>query len=170
MGKRSRKRPDRTSARKNTGAVASPMPARPRPEPARRRTRPDRGERPAALWGRAPISEFAILAGTIALVVGMSRGPGPGTPAITVGLVLVGIASLEFAGREHLRGYRSHSFFLALGLTGLLHLAMVVVAGSGTVPVQVLLVLDVVAFGLLFSALSRQFSIVRVEARQAQRR
>lgn len=129
-----------------------------------RAPRVDRGERPAALWGRAPISEFAILIGTIVLIVGMVRGPGPGTPALTGGLVLISIAALEFAGREHLRGYRSHSLFLAMILVIAFHFAVGFAAGAHTARSPVFFGVDVILFGIIASALSKQFSIARHDA------
>lgn len=132
--------------------------------PTRRTGRQRRGERPAALWGRAPISEFAILAGTIVLVVGMLRGPAKAGGTLTGGLVLITIAVLEFAGREHVRGYRSHTLFLSMIIVIVVHFAIGFAVGAHTARSPVFFGLDVVLFGVLATALSKQFSIARLKA------
>lgn len=154
---------------KAAGAVAPAVvkePGRvPRTErPVRRTGRQQRGERPAALWGKAPISEFAILAGTIVLVIGMVRGPDKAGGTITGGLILITIAALEFAGREHIRGYRSHTLFLSMILVILVHFVIGFAVGAHTARNPVFFGVDVVLFGVLATALSRQFSIARLQA------
>lgn len=128
------------------------------------RPRQARGDRPEALWGRAPISEFAVAAGLIVLLVGVARGPDRGGVAITTGLVLITIAALEFAGREHLRGYRSHSLFLAMLIVIAFHFGLALAVGAHTARGPVFLALDVVVFGLVATTLSKQFSIARAHA------
>lgn len=125
------------------------------------RPRQARGDRPEALWGRAPISEFAVAAGLIVLLVGVARGPDRGGVAITTGLVLITIAALEFAGREHLRGYRSHSLFLAMLIVIAFHFGLALAVGAHTARGPVFLALDVVVFGVVATTLSKQFSIAR---------
>lgn len=56
------------------------------------------------------MSEFAILAGGVALVVGILQGGGP---AVIVGIVICGLGVLEVTAREHFAGYRSHTMLLA---------------------------------------------------------
>jgi len=69
------------------------------------------GERPPGPFGGLPISEFAILAGVVALVFGIIRhGSGP---ALVIGVVLCLFGVLEFTAREHFSGYRSHTVLLA---------------------------------------------------------
>lgn len=133
----------------------------PRASRGARPPRRERGERPAALWGTAPISEFAILVGVIVLGIGFARGPGPGGPAMTGGLILITIAVLEIAGREHLRGYRSHSLFLAMIIVIVVHFAIAFAIGAHRARTPVLLALDVVLFVLIATALSKQFSVAR---------
>lgn len=125
------------------------------------RGRRDRGERPAALWGRAPISEFAVLAGIIVLAVGLSRGPD--SPAITGGLIMISIAALEFAAREHVRGYRSHSLFLAMILVIIVHLAVAFIIGAKTARSPIFFAVDVALFVALASALHKQYAIARLD-------
>jgi len=77
-------------------------------------------ERPPAPWGNAPLAELVILAGIIALAIGIfSANP----TAIGIGVALAGLGGMEVAIREHLAGYRSHTtlfagaaFVLATGL------------------------------------------------------
>jgi hypothetical protein len=68
------------------------------------------GERPSGPFGGLPVSEFAILAGIIALVFGVIRHGGP---ALVVGLVLCVSGVLEVTAREHFSGFRSHTVMLA---------------------------------------------------------
>jgi lysylphosphatidylglycerol synthetase-like protein (DUF2156 family) len=67
-------------------------------------------ERPPAPWGNAPLAELVILAGIVALAVGVIGGH---PTAIGVGVALAGLGGLEVAVREHLAGYRSHTTLLA---------------------------------------------------------
>lgn len=76
-------------------------------QPARRVTAPD--ERPPAPWGKFPLAELVILAGIVALVVGVV---GQNQTAIGAGVVLAGLGGLEVAVREHFAGYRSHTTLL----------------------------------------------------------
>jgi uncharacterized membrane protein len=75
---------------------------------AKRVTAPN--ERPPAPWGKFPLAELVILAGIIALVVGVVGG---NETLIGVGVVLAGLGGLEVAVREHFAGYRSHTTLLA---------------------------------------------------------
>jgi len=61
-----------------------------------------------------PLSELAILAGLVSLVVGwFGAEGGRRRTLLAFGIVLVGLGSLEVALREHLAGFRSHSALLA---------------------------------------------------------
>ncbi|HEX5983214.1 MAG TPA: hypothetical protein VFY69_03310 [Solirubrobacterales bacterium] len=77
-------------------------------EPTRRVSAPD--ERPPAPWGAAPLAELVILAGIVALAIGVIGG---NPTAIGVGVALAGLGGLEVAIREHFAGYRSHTTLLA---------------------------------------------------------
>jgi len=77
-------------------------------KPAKRVSAPD--ERPPAPWGNFPLAELVILAGIIALVVGVVGG---NQNLIGAGVVLAGLGGLEVAVREHFAGYRSHTTLLA---------------------------------------------------------
>lgn len=74
----------------------------------KRRLAPE--ERPPAPWGSAPLAELAILAGIIALIVGVVGGH---ETAIGIGVALAALGGLEVAVREHFGGYRSHTTLLA---------------------------------------------------------
>ena len=80
----------------------------PRPEPAPRVSSPD--ERPPAPWGKAPLAELVILAGIVALIVGIV---GQHPTAIGLGVALAALGGMEVAIREHFAGYRSHTTMLA---------------------------------------------------------
>lgn len=67
-------------------------------------------ERPPAPWGSFPLAELVILAGIVALVVGVVGG---NETLIGAGVVLAGLGGLEVAVREHFAGYRSHTTLLA---------------------------------------------------------
>jgi hypothetical protein len=60
-----------------------------------------------------PLVELAILLGLVLIVVGFVTGGTSGGLLVTGGIVLVSLASLELAVREHVSGYRSHSGLLA---------------------------------------------------------
>jgi hypothetical protein len=77
-------------------------------KPAKRVSAPD--ERPPAPWGSAPLAELVILAGIVALVIGVIGGS---PTAIGVGVALAGLGGMEVAIREHFAGYRSHTTLLA---------------------------------------------------------
>jgi hypothetical protein len=120
------------------------------------------GERPRGLFGPVPVSELAILAGGIAFVVGMVRGGGP---ALYVGLIVLALGVLEFTGREHFSGYRSHTTLLAAipSLAVATVLELTVWTGSSR---ALLIAVAAPLFALLFYLLRRRFMVAR-QARQA---
>ncbi len=68
------------------------------------------GERPTSPFGGLPVSEFAIFAGIVGLVVGLITN---GEPAMVVGAIVCGLGVTEVTAREHFSGFRSHSTLLA---------------------------------------------------------
>jgi hypothetical protein len=67
-------------------------------------------ERPPAPWGSYPHAELTVLAGIVALGIGVaSKSPS----AIGIGVVLAALGGLEVSAREHFAGYRSHTTLLA---------------------------------------------------------
>jgi hypothetical protein len=113
--------------------------------------RPKAGERPPAPWGSFPLAELTILAGIVALGIGVAR---QSPTAIGVGAVLGALGGLEVSVREHFAGYRSHSTLLA-------GTAFVLVTGAlfylaGTI-LAVALAAGAVAFTAAFVAARRVF-------------
>jgi lysylphosphatidylglycerol synthetase-like protein (DUF2156 family) len=98
--KRKAKRPRQATA---TGTAAASA-----PRPATRAAAPD--DRPPAPWGKFPLAELTILAGIVALAIGVIGGR---TTAIGLGVALAGLGGMEVAIREHFAGYRSHTTLLA---------------------------------------------------------
>jgi hypothetical protein len=108
-------------------------------------------ERPPAPWGSFPLAELVVLAGIVALAIGLI---GQIPTAIGVGVVLAGLGGLEVSAREHFAGYRSHTTLLAgtlfvLVVGGLHYLANLILA--------ICLGVGAVAFLLAFLALRRAF-------------
>jgi hypothetical protein len=108
-------------------------------------------ERPPAPWGSFPLAELTVLAGIVALVVGIVGGH---PTAIGVGVVLAGLGGLEVSAREHFAGYRSHTTLLAgtvfvLVTGGLFYLGGLILA--------VCLAVGAAAFVVAFFALRRAF-------------
>jgi hypothetical protein len=68
------------------------------------------GERPPGRFGGLPVSEIAIFAGAVALVVGIINHGGP---ALIAGVVICLFGVVEVTTREHFSGYRSHTVLLA---------------------------------------------------------
>lgn len=110
-----------------------------------------RDELPPAPWGSFPLAELTVLAGILALAVGLIGGH---RTAIGVGVVLAGLGGLEVAVREHFAGYRSHTTLLAgtvfvLVTGGLFYLGGLILA--------VCLGVGAAAFLVSFTALRRAF-------------
>jgi hypothetical protein len=129
--------------------------------PERKRTADARRQRPTPLWGPYPISEAVILIGIVLVVVGFARGASKGGIAIALGAGLCALASLEFATREHLAGYRSHALFIALVPVVVLHGIVRVIAGADTSRGAPLLIADAVLFAVLAGTLHRRYTRAR---------
>lgn len=98
-----------------------------------------------------PLAELVILAGIVALVIGVVGGK---PTAIGVGVALAGLGGLEVAIREHFAGYRSHTTLLAgaafVLVTGLVfYVAHTILALA--------LALGAVAFAIVFYLARRAF-------------
>ena len=117
--------------------------------PAKRVSAPD--ERPPAPWGNAPLAELVILAGILALAIGVIGGH---PTAIGVGVALAGLGGLEVAIREHFAGYRSHTTLLA-GAAFVLVTGLVLYVGNQILAVA--LGFGAVAFALVFYFSRRAF-------------
>jgi hypothetical protein len=159
---RSRKR--RHQARPASAArPPAPAPSRDaaldRPRSIQRRTSPlgAYGERPPSPFGGLPVSELAIFAGTVALIVGVIRHGGP---ALVGGVVLCLLGVTEVTAREHFSGYRSHTVLLAAIPAVIAEFVIVLTVGTPTV--RVLLLVPVAAvFGACAWFLRQRFLIAR---------
>ena len=105
-----------------------------------------------------PVSEIAIFAGLVALIVWLIRG---GTSTLVVGLIVCTIGVLEFTSREHFAGYRSHTTLLAaipaLGIA----IAVISVIGDRRDRAPLLLVIAGPIYALLFWQLRKRFTTAR---------
>jgi len=108
-------------------------------------------ERPPAPWGSFPLAELTILAGIVALLVGLFGG---GPTAIGVGVALAGLGGLEVSIREHLAGYRSHTTLLAGAVFVLVVGVLFYVAG---LILAICLAIGAAAFLAAFVLLRRAF-------------
>jgi lysylphosphatidylglycerol synthetase-like protein (DUF2156 family) len=120
-----------------------------KPRQAKRVEAPD--ERPPAPWGNAPLAELVILAGIVALAIGVLGGH---PTAIGVGVALAGLGGLEVAAREHFAGYRSHTTLLA-GAAFVLVTGLVFYAANQVLAVA--LAIGAVAFAVTFYLARRAF-------------
>jgi len=108
-------------------------------------------ERPPAPWGSVPLAELVILAGIVALAIGVIGGH---PTAIGIGVALAGLGGLEVAIREHFAGYRSHTTLLA-GAVFVLATGLVFYAGKQILAVA--LAVGAVSFLVTFFLARRAF-------------
>ena len=115
------------------------------------------GERPAGIFGGVPVSEVAIFAGLILLVVGMIKHGGA---ALEVGIIVMALGVTEVTAREHFSGFRSHATLLALMPAVIVEAVYALVVG---VPEQrILLVVPAIPiFALCYWLLRRHFRVAR---------
>ncbi len=126
------------------------------------------GERPRPPWHPLPLSELLILAGAVALIIGMRRGISTGGSAMLAGIVAVALGTLEVSIREHRSGHRSHTIMLA-ALPVLIFHSGIILLLSLLVKVPPLLNLgllavDLALFVLLFRLLRSGFLTARASA------
>lgn len=79
-------------------------------EPAPKKMRREREQRPPAPWGSFPLQELSVLVGLVILIAGAIQ---TSPRLIVVGIALACLGGLELTLREHLAGYRSHTILLA---------------------------------------------------------
>jgi hypothetical protein len=115
------------------------------------------GERPPSPFGGLPISEVAIFAGIVGLVVGLITG---GEPAMVVGAIVCGLGVTEVTAREHFSGFRSHGALLAAVPAVVVEVAYALIVG---VPAQraLLLLPLIVVWVPCFWLLRRTFRTAR---------
>jgi hypothetical protein len=117
------------------------------------------GERPPSLFGGVPVSEIAILAGLVAIVVWLIRG---GTATLVVGLVVCTLGVLEVTAREHFSGYRSHTTLLSAVPAVAISIGLVSAIGTTRRDRAPLLMLVAVPiFSVLFWFLRKRFLVAR---------
>ncbi|HEX3802897.1 MAG TPA: hypothetical protein VHV75_08675 [Solirubrobacteraceae bacterium] len=115
------------------------------------------GERPAGLFGGVPVSEFAIFAGLVALVIGTVKQGGP---ALEVGIIVMALGVAEVTAREHFSGFRSHTTLLAFMPAVIVGAVYVLVVGAPSQ--RVLLVVPAIpVFAICYWLLRRHFSVAR---------
>jgi hypothetical protein len=115
------------------------------------------GERPAGIFGGVPVSEFAIFAGLVALVVGTIDHGGS---ALEIGIIVMALGVTELTAREHFSGVRSHATLLAFMPAVVVEAIYALVVG---VPSQrILLLVPVIPiFALCYWLLRRHFRVAR---------
>lgn len=122
------------------------------------------GEPPPSPFGGFPVSEIAIFAGIVGVLVGVLVGA---PAALAVGIVVCTLGVLEVTAREHFSGYRSHATMLAAIPAIAIGIAIVAVIGHGSVrkglsgPNRAVLLVIVPVFGLLFWLLGKRFRAAR---------
>jgi hypothetical protein len=162
MAQRTKKR---TRKRRNPGSAPRAVVSTRRDERAERVATARRarrqlgreGERPESPFAGLPVSEFAILVGGIALVIGFFNGGGP---AVIVGVVLCGLGVVEVTAREHFSGYRSHTLLLAAIPAVALEAVVAAIFGVPKQHLELLIVV-VPVFAVLFWLLRKKFQAAR---------
>lgn len=148
------------------------------PTPPSRQKRPQRPappERPKPPWHPVPLAELLIVAGLIAVAVGVATGP-PSHSAVLLGLGAAAavLGTVEVCLREHLAGYRSHALLLALVGVGLFHGAVaLVLAAFGALSREAnlaVLVADGILLYALLRALRTRYLLARERSRPSRRR
>lgn len=129
---------------------------------ARARSQADRtlgtvGERPPGIFGGLPVSEVAIFAGMVALIVGLIDHGGP---ALEVGIIVMALGVTELTAREHFSGFRSHTTLLAFMPAVVVEATYALIFGVPT-PRILVVVPAVPIFALCFWLLRRHFRVAR---------
>jgi hypothetical protein len=136
------------------------LPAPATPATAQRRARNPvgtDGERPEGPFGGLPISEIAIFAGAVGLIVGLIQHGGP---ALIAGIVVCALGVFEITGREHFSGYRSHTILLAALPAVAAEVAFVAIFGEPS-PRLLLVAVIVPVYAVLFWPLRNAFTRAR---------
>jgi hypothetical protein len=115
------------------------------------------GDPPPNPFGGVPVSEIAILAGGVAVLVGLVTAA---TQVLIVGIVVCTLGVLEFTAREHFSGYRSHTTLLAAVPAVAVGIALIAL-DSSSLTRAVLLPVVLAVFALLFWLLRNRFRVAR---------
>jgi hypothetical protein len=126
------------------------------------------GERPQAPWHPLPLSELLILVGAIGTVIAWLRGVESNGALLGAGIGAVVIGTVEVTLREHLSGFRSHTWMLAVLPAIVFHSAvvLVVIALSNRAPNWLnfaLLPIDVAIVAACFKLLRARYIDARRE-------
>jgi hypothetical protein len=126
------------------------------------------GERPQAPWHPLPLSELLILVGAIGTVIAWLRGIESNGALLGAGIGAVVIGTVEVTLREHLSGFRSHTWMLAVLPAIVFHSAvvLVVIALSNRAPNWLnvaLLPIDVTIVVVCFKLLRARYVDARRE-------
>ena len=113
------------------------------------------GERPPGPFGGLPVSEIAIFAGLVGLIVGLIQGG----IVVVVGIAVCALGVLEITAREHFSGFRSHTMLLAA--VPAVGIEIVLVETVAPRQRAVLLVAVVPVFAACFWFLRRRFQVAR---------
>ncbi len=121
----------------------------------------DRAEqRPKAPWHPVPLVELSVLAGIVAIVVGLiNRDSERGRLAILLGLALASLAGLDTAARDHFGGFRSHSSLLASMPTVLTAILMGVIGVQLPIVLPAALVVFAISFWFFRSGFKRRTGV-----------
>ena len=118
------------------------------------------GDRPNGVFHPVPVSEIAIFAGLVGVVVGATSS---NRTALITGIAVCVLGVLEVTAREHFSGYRSHATLLAavpaVGLVAASVAAFGTPGQRGTR--ELMLGAAVPVFGVLFWALRKRFRSAR---------
>jgi hypothetical protein len=109
---------------------------------------------PKAPWSPFPLTELVVLLSMALIVAGVLTDGGRRGALLGCGFVLVSLAGLELAIREHLAGYRSHSTLLAGAGAIIVDAPLFLWTG---LPQVVLLLLGIAVFVALLTRLRRAF-------------
>jgi hypothetical protein len=157
----------RSRKRRKPGAAPRPAPAQRREAQPRAQTdtrqRSGRapagtyGERPPSPFGGLPISEFAIFAGAVGLIIGLIQQGGA---ALIAWVAVCTLGVLEITAREHLSGYRSHTILLSALPAVIAEVAFVALVGEPN-PRILLLAVVVPVYAVMFWLLRKRFATAR---------
>ena len=147
------------SQRREQRSTRQSAPVEPAAAPQRRPRNPvgTYGERPEGPFGGLPISEIAIFAGAVGLIVGIIQHGGP---ALIAGVAVCTLGVIEITAREHFSGYRSHTILLAALPAVGAEVAFVALVGEPN-PRLLLLLVIVPVFSVMFWFLRKRFLIAR---------
>jgi hypothetical protein len=166
----------RSRKRRKTGAAPRAVASQRREVVAERRVLTERqaqrsrsmlgkfGDPPPSPFGGVPVSEIAIFAGIVGVIVGaIASAPA----ALAVGVIVCALGVVEVTAREHFSGYRSHATLLAAIPAVAIGIGVVALIGHGSVrrglsgPNRAILLVIVPVFGVLFWLLGKRFRAAR---------